>query len=329
MGPYSTGADPLRDGRRAALQQGVHPQHVGHPVARQVRNGISRRWSLGPGSGRSRCRTRSSTAMRRPASRRRRSPSVTSKFPSAEDMSKGMRDVAEKRGLKEVPFLEYETRQSRLRPDRSAHQGSQSRFHVRRLSRRRRQPALEAMNKIDYTPKRHFYLYPAPVLAGYAPAAERATSLPISRMWHRSSPRPRRAEFAKAFDAKAVEAKLPYPHVDSQAGNEYCGWQILVAAVNATKSIEDAKMADCSRRNRRNHRRQAQLQGSQPHQRDGPAADPPGAERQLGFGVPRKWRRRAQNCSRPDTPRMRSAIESQTKRGRKKMAFGKRLCAAI
>ncbi len=41
-----------------------------------------------------------------------------------------------------------------------------------------------------------------------------------------------------------MEAKLPYPHVDSQAGNEYCGWQILVAAIDATKSFDDAKLAD-------------------------------------------------------------------------------------
>ena len=34
---------------------------------------------------------------------------VTSKFPSAEDMAKGMRAQAEKRGLKEVAFLEYQT----------------------------------------------------------------------------------------------------------------------------------------------------------------------------------------------------------------------------
>jgi branched-chain amino acid transport system substrate-binding protein len=107
---------------------------------------------------------------------------------------------------------------------------------------------LEALSKVGYTPKRHFYLYPAPVLAGYAPA-ERATSLTNFEDVAPFISSPEAAEFAKAFDAKAVEAKLPYPHVDSQAGNEYCGWQILVAAVNATKSIEDAKLADWLEKN--------------------------------------------------------------------------------
>ena len=61
---------------------------------------------------------------------------------------------------------------------------------------------------------------------------------------------------------------LPYPHVDSQAGNEYAGWQILVAAVNATKSLDDAKLAALARHERGRHdRRQARLQGQMPHQR--------------------------------------------------------------
>ena len=101
---------------------------------------------------------------------------------------------------------------------------------------------LEALTKVGHTPKRHFYLYPAPVLAGPA-AAERATSLTNFEDVAPFITPPEAAEFAKAFDAKATEAKLPYAHVDSQAGNEYCGWQILAAAVNGAKSIEDAKMA--------------------------------------------------------------------------------------
>ena len=37
---------------------------------------------------------------------------------------------------------------------------------------------------------------------------------------------------------------LPYPHVDSQAGNEYAGWQILAAAVKATNSLDDKTIAE-------------------------------------------------------------------------------------
>ncbi len=168
---------------------------------------------------------------------------VTSKFPSAEDMAKGMRAIADKRGLKEVAFLEYETGNLDYGPIAARIKGADPDFMFVGCLGVEGNQLLEALSKVGYTPKRHFYLYPAPVLAGYA-LAERATSLTNFEDVAPFISSPEAAEFAKAFDAKAVEAKLPYPHVDSQAGNEYCGWQILIAAVNATKSIEDAKLAD-------------------------------------------------------------------------------------
>jgi branched-chain amino acid transport system substrate-binding protein len=173
---------------------------------------------------------------------------VTSKFPSAEDMAKGMRAISEKRGLKEVAFLEYETGNLDYGPIAARIKGADPDFMFVGCLGVEGNQLLEALTKVGYTPKRHFYLYPAPVLAGYAPA-ERGTSLTNFEDVEPFIASPEAAAFAKAFDAKAVEAKLPYPHVDSQAGNEYCGWQILVAAVNATKSIEDAKLADWLEKN--------------------------------------------------------------------------------
>jgi branched-chain amino acid transport system substrate-binding protein len=167
---------------------------------------------------------------------------VTSKFPSAEDMAKGMRAQAEKRGLKEVAFLEYETGNLDYGPIAARIKEADPDFMFVGCLGVEGNQLLEAMAKIGYTPKRHFYLYPAPVLAGYAPA-ERATSLTNFEDIAPFTSSPEAAEFAKAFDAKAAEAKLPYQHVDSQAGNEYSGWQILAAAVNGAKSIEDAKLA--------------------------------------------------------------------------------------
>jgi len=167
---------------------------------------------------------------------------VTSKFPSAEDMAKGMRAVAEKRGLKEVAFLEYQTGNLDYGPIAARVKEADPDYMFVGCLGVEANQLLEAMSKIGYTPKRHFYLYPAPVLAGYGPA-ERATSLTNFEDVAPFTSSPEAAEFAKAFDEKAKEAKLPYPHVDSQAGNEYAGWQILAAAIKATKSIEDAKLA--------------------------------------------------------------------------------------
>jgi branched-chain amino acid transport system substrate-binding protein len=167
---------------------------------------------------------------------------VTSKFPSAEDMAKGMRAAAEKRGLKEVAFLEYETGNLDYGPIAARVKEADPDYMFVGCLGVEGNQLLEGLSKVGYTPKRHFYLYPAPVLASSA-LAERATSLTNFEDVAPFTTPPEAAEFAKAFDAKAAEAKLPYPHVDSQAGNEYCGWQILVAAVNGAKSIEDAKIA--------------------------------------------------------------------------------------
>ena len=167
---------------------------------------------------------------------------VTSKFPSAEDMAKGMRTEAEKRGLKEVAFLEYETGNLDYGPVATRIKEADPDFMFVGCLGVEGNQLLEALSKVGYTPKRHFYLYPAPVLANYGPA-ERATSLTNFEDVEPFISSPEAAEFAKAFDGKAKEAKLPYQHVDSQASNEYAGWQILVDAIKATKSIEDAKLA--------------------------------------------------------------------------------------
>jgi branched-chain amino acid transport system substrate-binding protein len=168
---------------------------------------------------------------------------VTSKFPSAEDMAKGMRTVAEKRGLKEVAFLEYETGTLDYGPLAVRIKEADPDYMFVGCLGVEGNQLLEALSKVGYTPKRHFYLYPAPVLASYGPA-ERATSLTnFEDVAPFIDASPEAAEFTKAFDTKAAEAKLPYPHVDSQASNEYAGWQILVDAIKGTKSIDDAKLA--------------------------------------------------------------------------------------
>ena len=87
---------------------------------------------------------------------------LTSKFPSAQFQSSGAKDVAEKRGLKVVLYLEYEfgtrdwgamaARVKDAKPDF---------LWVGALGLDGNQ-LLEAMKKLDYTPPRHFHLFPAP-----------------------------------------------------------------------------------------------------------------------------------------------------------------------
>ena len=51
------------------------------------------------------------------------------------------------------------------------------------------------------------------------------------------------AEFVKVFDEAAAKAGLPYPKVEQQAAISYAMWQVLEAAVTATRSLEDKVLA--------------------------------------------------------------------------------------
>ena len=168
---------------------------------------------------------------------------VTSKFPSTQDMAKGMQSVAKARGVKELAFLEYDVGNRDYGPIAARIKDADPDFMFVACLGVEGNQLLEALSQVGYSPKRHFYLYPSGLLAAL-PAADRAMSLTSFEDVPPFTTPPEHAEFAKAFDAKAKEAGLPYPYVDSQAGNEYAGWQILVAAINATKSFDDKTLAE-------------------------------------------------------------------------------------
>ena len=54
---------------------------------------------------------------------------------------------------------------------------------------------------------------------------------------------PTAAAFVKAFNEKATAAGLPYNQVETQAAVSFTAWQMLDAAVTATKSLDDDKIA--------------------------------------------------------------------------------------
>jgi len=49
--------------------------------------------------------------------------------------------------------------------------------------------------------------------------------------------------FVKAFDERAKQAGLPYTRVEVQAASSFTAWQMLEAAVTATKSLNDDAIA--------------------------------------------------------------------------------------
>src|SRR6187431_1201366 len=87
---------------------------------------------------------------------------VTSKFPSIHFMSLGGREVAKKRGLKEVLFLEWDFGNRDFGPIAARVKDAKPDFVWVGDIGLEGNMLLDAMKKIDYTPPLHFHTYPAP-----------------------------------------------------------------------------------------------------------------------------------------------------------------------
>jgi branched-chain amino acid transport system substrate-binding protein len=174
---------------------------------------------------------------------------VTSKFPSVHFMSVGASEVAKKRGLTELLYIEFEFGNrdfgaiaARVRdadPDLlwMGSIGLESNM------------LLEALKKLNYTPKNHFHLYPAPAPLALAPEGQRALSMTLFEPHAPFTNDPVVREFVKLYRERAEKAKLPYAEADMQAALGYAQWQVLYAAVTATKSLDDKVLAQWLRAN--------------------------------------------------------------------------------
>jgi len=164
---------------------------------------------------------------------------LTSKFPSAQFQSNGAREVAEKRGLKVVLYLEYEfgTRDFGAMAAR-VKDAAPDFLWVGALGLDGNQ-LLEAMKKLDYTPPRHFHLFPAPGPLALAPEGKPALSSTVFEEHPPFMSNPSAARLVPLYRERATKANVPYPYLDTQAAGSFAAWQILEAAVTATKSLDD------------------------------------------------------------------------------------------
>ena len=174
---------------------------------------------------------------------------VTSKFPSALTVAKGGQQVASKRDLNTVLTLEYEfgTKDfgaiaSRIKAaDPDLLWSGAVGLEVSQL--------LDAMTRIEYTPKRHFYLFPAPGPTAVHPGANGLTTL---TWFEEHSPFTSNAgapNFIAAYNQRAQAAGMPYPRAEYQAASEFSAWQILAAAAAGAGKVDDVAMADWLRSN--------------------------------------------------------------------------------
>ena len=134
---------------------------------------------------------------------------VTSKFPSVHFISVGAREVAKKRGLNEVLFLEFEFGNRDFGAIASRVKDAKPDFVFVGAIGLDGVLLLDAMKKIDYQPPMHFYTVPGARPDGEAARGDeraRAHHLRGASAVHRQ---PRAARFVKAFHERAAKAALP------------------------------------------------------------------------------------------------------------------------
>jgi len=175
---------------------------------------------------------------------------VTSKFPSVHFMSLGAREAVKKRGMQEVVFLEWEFGNRDFGAIAARVKDANPDFVWVGAIGLEGNQLLDAMKKIDYMPPLHFYMYPAPGPMAQAPEAKNALAATIFEEHPPYLNNPGAAEFVKLFNERAAKAGIPYTQVETQAAASYSAWQVLDAAVTATKSLDDKVLGDWLRKNK-------------------------------------------------------------------------------
>src|SRR3989442_12186172 len=155
---------------------------------------------------------------------------VTSKFSSAQFQSSGAKEVAEKRGLKVVLYLEYEFGNRDWGALAARVKDANPDFLWIGVLGLDGNQILEALKKLDYTPPRHFHLFPAPGPLAVTPDGKLALSFTQFEEHPPFTSNPTTARLISPFHERAVKANLPYPHVDPQPANAFAQWQVLARA---------------------------------------------------------------------------------------------------
>jgi hypothetical protein len=134
---------------------------------------------------------------------------VTSKFPSIHFMSLGGREIAKKRGLQEVLFLEWDFGNRDFGPIAARVKDAKPDLVWIGDIGLEGNMLLDAMKKIDYTPPLHFHLYPAPGPMSKAADGNNALAVTIFEEHAPFTSNPVAAQFVKVFNDRATKANLP------------------------------------------------------------------------------------------------------------------------
>jgi len=237
MGPYATGA--ILSAMGVAQRYNKVLIHHTFGIPSLVKYDLQfPAWSLGPTPGTTVPNTLFD-ALEASGKPPRTIAIVTSKFPSIHFMSLGGREVAKKRGLKEVLFLEWEFGNRDFGPIAARVKDAQPDLVWMGDIALEGNMLLDAMKKIDYTPPLHFHIYPAPGPMTKSADADNALSLTIFEEHPPFTDNKTAADFVRIFNERATKAGLPDTHVEVQAAASYSAWQILEAGVIGANSFDD------------------------------------------------------------------------------------------
>jgi ABC-type branched-subunit amino acid transport system substrate-binding protein len=248
MGPYATGAILSAMGVAQRYNKVLVHHTFGIPSLAKYDMQFPA-WALGPDPG----NTVSNTLFDLLATSKkppRTIAVVTSKFPSVHFLSLAGREVAKKRGIKEVLFLEWDFGNRDFGPIAARVKDANPDLVWMGDIGLEGNMLLDAMKKIDYTPPLHFHIYPAPAPMLKSPEGDQALALTIFEEHAPFTSQPLAAEFVKTFNTRAAAANLADTHVEVQAAASYSAWQILEAGVRGANSLDDKKIAEYLRKNR-------------------------------------------------------------------------------
>lgn len=177
---------------------------------------------------------------------------VTSKFPSIHFMSLGAREVAKKRGLQEVLFLEWDFGNRDFGPIAARIKDAKPDMIWVGDIALEGNMLLDAMKKIDYVPPIHFHTYPAPGPMSKSPDGNLALSMSIFEEHAPFTNNKVASDFIQIYHERATKANMPDIAVEVQAAASYAAWQILEAGVRGANSFDDKAIAAWIRKNRVN-----------------------------------------------------------------------------
>ena len=177
---------------------------------------------------------------------------VTSKFPSIHFMSLGAREVAKKRGLQEVLFLEWDFGNRDFGPIAARIKDAKPDMIWVGDIALEGNMLLDAMKKIDYVPPIHFHTYPAPGPMSKSPDGNLALSMSIFEEHAPFTNNKVATDFIQIYHERATKANMPDIAVEVQAAASYAAWQILEAGVRGANSFDDKAIAAWIRKNRVN-----------------------------------------------------------------------------